>query len=146
MDIEIKEVRPIFPEYEAMWRMRHEILRVPLGLELKKQDVIQEECNQIHLGAFKDDELVGCLLLVPLEHAMKLRQMAVVPQLRGRGISKMLLAAAEKIARMRGCKELIGHARENVVNFYKRFGYQVEGERFIEVTIPHFKMRKQLQQ
>jgi len=36
------------------------------------------------------------------------------------------------------------HARETAVSFYTELGYEVFGEPFVEVTVPHRKMRKTL--
>jgi predicted GNAT family N-acyltransferase len=36
------------------------------------------------------------------------------------------------------------HARKNAVGFYEKMGYQVTGDEFTELTIPHYIMEKQL--
>jgi predicted GNAT family N-acyltransferase len=36
------------------------------------------------------------------------------------------------------------HARNNALGFYEKVGYKVKGEPFIEVTIQHFVMEKEL--
>jgi predicted GNAT family N-acyltransferase len=36
------------------------------------------------------------------------------------------------------------HARKTAVGFYEKFGYQVSGNVFEEVTLPHFVMEKDL--
>jgi predicted GNAT family N-acyltransferase len=38
------------------------------------------------------------------------------------------------------------HARVTAVRFYEKLGYEVASEEFVEVTIPHRVMRKQLGQ
>jgi hypothetical protein len=35
-------------------------------------------------------------------------------------------------------------ARETAVGFYKKLGYAIGGDEFIEVTVPHFRMVKRL--
>lgn len=143
MPIIIQAVIPEFPAYEKIWQLRDDILRKPLGLRLTKEDILKEGA-QIHLVAFSDDAVVGCVLLAPLKDEMKLRQMAVAEALRGQGIGRQLLFAAESLARQRGYKIVSCHARETAVKFYEANGWIVEGDRFIEVTIPHFAMRKSL--
>ena len=143
MEISIREVAPMFPVYEDVWQLRNEVLRKPLGLELTREEVLQET-KQIHLAAFASRELLGCVLLVPLQGEIKLRQMAVSEKARGRGIGKELLVAAETLAKKLGYSMIFCHARESAVDFYKSNGWIVEGSRFIEVTIPHFSMKKTL--
>jgi predicted GNAT family N-acyltransferase len=36
------------------------------------------------------------------------------------------------------------HAREPVIDFYKKCGYAIEGDQFFEVGMAHHKMIKQL--
>jgi predicted GNAT family N-acyltransferase len=56
----------------------------------------------------------------------------------------LLVDYAERFARARGWRRITMHARESTVPFYERLGYRKLGERFIEVTIPHFIMEKAL--
>jgi predicted GNAT family N-acyltransferase len=143
MPICIREVPPVFPDYEKVWRLRNDILRKPLGLALSREDVLKE-ADQIHLTAFSGDELLGCVLLAPVKDGVRLRQMAVLPEYRGRGVGHELLIAAEALAKKRGYQTITCHARETAVEFYRANGWVAEGESFIEVTIPHFAMKKTL--
>ncbi len=48
------------PDFDRLLNLRNEILRIPLGLEFKVEDIVQE-FDQIHLAAFEEDQLLGCL-------------------------------------------------------------------------------------
>lgn len=39
-----------------------------------------------------------------------------------------------------GLRTLYCHAREDAASFYSQLGWTVEGERFEEAGVPHFKM------
>ena len=39
-------------------------------------------------------------------------------------------------------REIVAHVRETAIPFYARLGYERRGSRFVEVTLPHFLMRK----
>ena len=39
---------------------------------------------------------------------------------------------------------MIAHARASAAEFYRRLGYSVSGDEFIEVTIPHRLVKKAL--
>jgi len=41
-------------------------------------------------------------------------------------------------------KTMILTARKTAVDFYKKVGYKVVSDEFIEITIPHYKMEKNL--
>jgi ribosomal protein S18 acetylase RimI-like enzyme len=70
--------------------------------------------------------------------------MAVQNNLQGKGVGATLLRFAENVARDRGYTFMTMHARDSAVSFYEKNGYQVEGESFFEVTIPHYKMAKKI--
>jgi predicted GNAT family N-acyltransferase len=132
------------PEYHQMVDLRRHILRKPLGLEFSQQDIDGEQ-NDIHIGCFEDEKLEGCCLLTKEgEKTVRLRQMAVINGLQGKGIGRVLMSFAENIARDRGFKKMTMHARKNALGFYEKLGYQVTGNEFVEVTIPHYKMEKEL--
>jgi predicted GNAT family N-acyltransferase len=131
-------------EYSQMVRLRDDILRKPLGLSFSQTELAREK-DEILIGAFEDDKLLGCCMLVNEEPGVvRLRQMAVSNNLQGKGIGRALMNFAENIARDRGFKKLTMHARKTAIGFYERLGYEVCGDEFQEVTIPHFVMEKKL--
>lgn len=132
------------PEYQQMIRLRDDILRKPLGLHFTNEDLEKEKGNLL-IGAFEEEQLLGCCMLVE-ENAsvVKLRQMAVLNDLQGKGIGKALIQFAENLARDRGYKLLTMHARKNALGFYEKMGYRKQGDEFTEVTLPHYIMEKQL--
>jgi ribosomal protein S18 acetylase RimI-like enzyme len=76
--------------------------------------------------------------------SVRLRQMAVLNNLQGKGIGRALMQFAENIARDRGFQKITMHARQTAVGFYEKLGYRVCGQEFEEVTIPHYVMEKLL--
>ncbi len=70
--------------------------------------------------------------------------MAVEKTLQGKGIGASIMNYAENVARDRGYKILVMHARKTAIGFYEKLGYVVTGNEFTEVSIPHFVMEKKL--
>lgn len=131
-------------EYLQMIQLREEILRKPLKLSFSPEE-LENERDDMHIGAFDDDELLGCCLLTRMNaQTIRLRQMAVINTLRGKGIGASMLFYAENLARDHGYSLLTMHARNSAIGFYSRMGYNASGEQFIEVTIPHYLMQKRL--
>jgi ribosomal protein S18 acetylase RimI-like enzyme len=131
-------------EYKQMVDLRQQVLRKPLGLEFTKEELEQEK-NDVLIAAYEDDRMLGCCILTEVEpDKVRLRQMAVISGLQGKGIGRVLMQFAENIARDRGYKKLTMHARNAVIGFYEKLGYKVMGEEFQEVTIPHYVMEKAL--
>lgn len=133
-------------EYHIVWQLREDVLRKPLGLSLKNEDLSGEK-DEIVFAAQEGEETVGCLLVRKLQNgSIKLRQMAIAPAHQGKGIGAELLQAAEDFALENDALFLELHARETAVSFYEKEGFHTVGERFTEVNIPHFKMVKSLSQ
>ena len=131
-------------EYQQVLKLRDEILRKPLGLTFSKAE-LEKEKNNIHIAAFEDERMLGCCMLVEEEPEMvRLRQMAVVNDVQGKGIGRALMQFAENLARDRGYKVITMHARKNAQGFYEKMGYKKKGEEFTEITIPHVVMEKEL--
>lgn len=132
------------PEYRQMVDLRYAILRKPLGLTFTEED-LEKERNDILIGAFDDDRILACCLLTKEEPGtVRLRQMAVENSQQGKGIGAALMNFAENVARDRGFRVMSMHARKTATGFYEKLGYRVEGEEFLEVTIPHYLMKKKL--
>jgi len=131
-------------EYQQMIKLREDILRKPLGLGFEPNELEEEKENML-IGAFEDEQMLGCCMLVEEKPGtVRLRQMAVLNNLQGKGIGRALMAFAENLARDAGYKVLSMHARKNAVGFYEKMGYKVASDEFTEITIPHFVMEKQL--
>jgi len=131
-------------EYQQMVKLRDDILRKPLGLSFSPEELENEKSN-LMIGAFEDGNILGCAMLVEeSSRVVKLRQMAVLNALQGKGIGRALMQFAENLARDHGYRVLTMHARKNAVGFYEKMGYTVKGDEFMEVSIPHYEMEKQL--
>jgi N-acetylglutamate synthase-like GNAT family acetyltransferase len=131
-------------EYQQMVNLRNEMLRKPLGLCFSAEE-LEREKDDILMGAFEDDKLLGCCMLTRVDsRTVRLRQMAVPNSMQGKGIGRALMIFAENVARDLGYKKLCMHARKTAIGFYQKLGYGITGDEFEEVTIPHYIMEKAL--
>ncbi len=132
------------PAYQQMLKLRDDILRKPLGLSFSAEE-LEREKDHLLMAAYEDDQMLGCCMLVEEDlHTARLRQMAVINDLQGKGIGRALMQFAENLARDRGYKKLTMHARKNAIGFYEKLGYRRVGDEFHEITIPHYIMEKDL--
>lgn len=142
--MDIREIACPSREYALEKRLRHEVLRLPLGMALSDTDVAGEE-SQLHFAAFEGDALVGCVLFKLLDaQTAKLRQMAVAGHLHGKGIGQRLVMHAEACVHARGIRRIVTDARIVAQGFYERLGYHVEGEPYEVLGIPSIGMVKDL--
>ena len=144
-NFEIREILFGREEYQAAVQLRRKILRFPLKLDFSSSDLAPDQVDR-HFGAFDESRtVIGCLSLTHLTHqVLKMRQVAVAASLQGQGIGIALVTFAELWALKHGYSSFTLNARESAMPFYSRLGYETVGERFVEVSIPHFKMRKGL--
>jgi predicted GNAT family N-acyltransferase len=140
----LKQIDYRSPQYFEMVALRAAILREPLGLNFSPEELAKEE-NDIFIGSYDEDELLGCCILTPLDNkSVRLRQMAVKGSLQGKGIGAAILGFAEKLAKDKGFEKIILHARDTVLGFYEHAGYHIVSDEFIEVGIPHHVMEKSI--
>jgi predicted GNAT family N-acyltransferase len=132
-------------DYDQEWRLRNEVLRIPLGLDLG-DEVLAAERDHWHFGLFDEEGgLCASVVAVPVSpESVKIRQMAVAPRSQGAGLGRKLVAGVEEILRQRGVKHCFLYARVPVVPFYEKLGYERVGDEFIEVGITHLEMEKTL--
>ena len=131
-------------EYTQMVALRQQILRQPLGLSFSNEELDKEK-HDLLIAAFDDDDMLGCCILTSIDnHTMRLRQMAVQNNLQGKGIGASIMSFVENLARDKGYKCLMMHARNTAIGFYEKFGYKIKGQEFIEVGVPHHVMEKRI--
>ena len=142
--MEVRLIKHDTPDYRTMIALRYDVLLKPIGIPL---DFIDEpsEKHDFLIGAYDNETLCGCCILTVLDDGtMKLRQMAVDVQKQGEGTGKTLLRYAETLCKNQGYTLLQLNARDVVIPFYEKLGYQIRGTGFNEVSIPHHTMTRQL--
>ena len=131
-------------EYRTSLALREEVLRKPLGLVWTAEELAKEKAS-VHVGCFRDDELVGALVLTPEDvTTVRMRLVAVAPMHQGQGVGSALVACAEDVAKRLGYRRMVARARETAVPFYRKHGYGVEDETFVQVGLPHRAVWKEL--
>ncbi|HRP89553.1 MAG TPA: GNAT family N-acetyltransferase [Edaphocola sp.] len=145
MEEHVYIIRSQQPEYLEVLQLRHEVLRAPLGLNLYQEDLSSEIDTQIFI--YKENQkVIACLLALPVEvDTIRLKQMAVAPEYRGKGIGHKLLQAVEAYAMKKDFSLITFHARCSAIPFYEKMGYQTKSPIFEEVGLPHQIMEKNIQ-
>jgi N-acetylglutamate synthase-like GNAT family acetyltransferase len=142
--MKIKIIQHNSRQYEQMVQLRIKALLEPIGIPAH-YIVPENEKDDFFIAAFEEDEMIGCCLLTPRENGLiQLRQMAVRPDHQGKRIGAAIIDFAEEVAKQNGFTTLIMHARNPVIDFYKKCGYQISGDEFFEVGMGHHKMQKNL--
>ena len=111
----------------------------------------QWDALSLHALARHDSgEALGTARLLPREFDAAtpavghVGRMAVLAHARGAGIGSRLLKSLMEAARGFGFAQVVLNAQTRVAGFYARHGFIAEGEEFLEVDIPHVRMRTRL--
>ncbi len=133
-----------FSIYHESNLLRSRILLESLGRDEPASDYDFPDIDT-YLGAFLGERLIGTVILTPLdEEKARMRQLVVDENFRDKGIARILVEKSEELARNKGFKQMILHARESAKEFYLHLGYEIASERFFEIEIPHYIMQKNL--
>jgi predicted GNAT family N-acyltransferase len=129
-------------EAAVLRAIRHQVFVVEQGvpetLEWDGRDpdcvhVLARDCNGAPIGTGR---------LLPDAH---IGRMAVLEPWRRAGVGSVILRLLVEIARARGDRVAILSAQSYVLDFYRRAGFEVTSEEYLEAGIRHREMRLLLQ-
>lgn len=110
---------------------------IPREIELDGCDI---EAVQI-LVTTKDGTPVATARMITQEAGVsRIGRMAVLFNYRGNGLGKLMLKELMGFARRRRDKVMTLNAQSSAMAFYKKMGFELEGEPFMEAGISHVKM------
>lgn len=142
MEFKIIEYNTV--EYIEMVELRNDVLLEPAG-DPYAADVFVDDEESTFCACYDDGELIACCVLTDQGNdVVRLRQMAVVEEMRKQGIGSKLIDFAESIAREQEFTEIILHAQRTAEGFYAKCGYKAYGDEFVEAGILHIMMKKEL--
>ena len=141
------------PRYEATFRLRKRVLLDPFAIHYSEEAQRAEDVA-FHFGVFsrldsasleREEECLACAFLVALdERTLRMRQVAVDFARQKSGLGRRVVAAVEDFGARQGFTKMVAHARQSAVPFYEQLGYDVVGEPFVEVGLPHRLVEKSL--
>jgi predicted GNAT family N-acyltransferase len=129
--------------YEIL-QLRNKILRLPLGLSLFDENLDDEKDELFFILEIENKIVASCQLKKIDDKTSKLRQMAVHEDFQLKGFGKKLIEFVENYAFQKRIFKIELHARISALDFYKNLNYNIVGNEFEEVNIPHIKMEKKI--
>jgi predicted GNAT family N-acyltransferase len=106
---------------------------VPSELEWDEFDA-----HGIHVLA--TDAAAGAIGTARLLRDGTIGRMAVLKAWRGKGVGKAILLRLLEEARKQHLQQIVLHAQTHASGFYRKLGFEMMGEEFIEAGIPHVRM------
>ena len=143
----MRQIKPIeygSAEYLETLELRNRVMRIPLGLDIHKEDFSCEKESAV-IGAVYGGQLLGVGVMSHKE-VFKVEYLCVDFALQGSGIGGELLERMEAMAAEQGGKTMYLDARVTAQPFYARRGYKTTSEVFIMecAPVPHVAMEKPL--
>ena len=127
-------------EYELLTMIREKVFieeqKVTSQLEWDGMDK-----DAIHFLAFKDKKGVGCARAFVIQNRMQLGRMAVLREYRGEGIGSALIETAMTLAKLNQLSGIYISAQCHAIDFYKKFGFEVTSDMYLDAEIPHRDMK-----
>jgi len=129
-------------EWEAYYQLRWEILRAPLNLD-KGSEKDDLEDSAIHRAIFENEKIIGIGRLHFIDKdTAQIRYMAVLGESRRKGIGEMIVEEFAQISKQNKISKIILYARESVIEFYKKLGFDIIKKAHRLGNIQHFLMER----
>jgi len=98
--------------------------------------------TSVHFIAHDKGEAAGTARYRKTSEGYKLERFAVLPEFRKRGVAGLLMhTMLDHIGPSENqSKKLYLNAQESAIGLYVKYGFEEEGDRFMECDIPHQKM------
>ncbi len=103
-------------------------------------DDIDNSC--LHLVVYQDDKAIGCARMFDENGKMILGRIAVLKDARHLHIGSFILQTLENKAKELGYSEVVLSAQVRASDFYRKNGYQMFGEEYLDEYCPHIQMKK----
>jgi GNAT superfamily N-acetyltransferase len=139
MEISISHFDVAHDLYQECLKIRYEVLRKPLGMEILPEDR-EKDLKTTHILCMVDGKPAGTVSL----KGSVLRQMAVLDKFQGLGLGAKLVRYLENLAKERSIDEITLDARYSAIPFYEKLGYECCSDIYDKIGIQHRDMKKSL--
>jgi len=124
-----------------LWQLRESVFVVEQDCAYPELDGRDLEPGTRHLWAEVDEAPVAYLRLLDDGPHLRIGRVLVTPVLRGHGLAETLLRRALELATGRPVRM---DAQSHLARWYASFGFEQDGEEFVEDGIPHVPMHRPL--
>jgi len=130
-------------DLRACLRLRWTVFVEEQGVRPSEEVDAHDDGEAVHALATLDGVPCGAARFIfESPGVARIQRMAVIDDVRGRGVGRALLAFLEEEARRRGAARLTLWAQTHARKFYEKAGYAAEGPEFDDAGIPHVSMSK----
>ncbi|KJJ42330.1 hypothetical protein UM89_07360 [Bacillus subtilis] len=115
--------------------------QVPESDEFDQFDTLNEQCQ--HVLVYHKNLPVGTGRVRIVDQTGKLERICILKPYRKFGLGKVIISGLENIMKEKGISACKLHGQTQAAGFYKKLGYQISSQEFMEDGIPHVLMTKE---
>ncbi|OBA03359.1 GNAT family N-acetyltransferase [Bacillus subtilis] len=115
--------------------------QVPESDEFDQFDTLNEQCQ--HVLVYHKNLPVGTGRVRIVDQTGKLERICILKPYRKFGLGKVIISGLENIMKEKGIFACKLHGQTQAAGFYKKLGYQISSQEFMEDGIPHVLMTKE---
>jgi predicted GNAT family N-acyltransferase len=135
--------RPV--DLEAAFAIRRHVFEVEQGIPRPMLPDVWDGVADHALALDPEGHCVGTARAYRLDsRTFRIGRQVVAPEARNLGVGTKILEALERMATLRGVKEVVVHAQLSAEEYYQKQGYRPEGGIFDEKGTPRRLLRKTL--
>ncbi|RFB14741.1 GNAT family N-acetyltransferase [Bacillus sp. HNG] len=112
---------------EKAWEVRHKVMWPDKDFDYIK---LEDDDIGIHYGLFEEDKLISVISLFINHDEAQFRKFATLQHEQSKGYGSLLLDFVINEAKNQGLNRIWCNARENKMDFYKKFGLKETNHRF----------------
>lgn len=105
---------------------------------------VEGDEDALHFGVYAHGQLSCVASIYTQDKSARLRKFATLEKAQGKGIGSFMIVYLIRELKNNNVDYLWFDARESAIEFYRRFGFEVEGGRFYKKDVPYFKMHQYL--
>ncbi|MCT8140368.1 GNAT family N-acetyltransferase [Anaerobacillus sp. CMMVII] len=107
-----------------------------------EEEIDDFEASSTHFVVYDKGKPIGAGRLRELDGYAKVERICIDKEYRSLGIGKLLMEAIEKEAKQQGFCKFKLNAQIQATDFYRKLGYEVCSDEFLDAGIPHVTMKK----
>ncbi len=107
-----------------------------------EEEIDQYEETATHFVIYDNEKPIGAGRLRELDGVGKVERICIEKEYRSKGIGKVLMEAIETEGKLEGFTSFKLNAQVQAIDFYRKLGYEVYSDEFLDAGIPHVTMIK----
>ena len=123
--------------------IRNKVFVLEKGFPYEEEVVMEYEKKAVSFLICLKDKIIGTIRYREVEGRYKVERFAILKEYRNKGYGKQAINyLVEMIASKFNPCTIYIHSISTVVDFYKKLGFEVVGEEFLEAGVPHYELIK----